>query len=172
MVTPTTASNSRGVLALVVAAAARVRGPGYAARVIAAPLTCQLSGSGSGGSRELCDGIDNDCDTQIDEDVCNFCIDDDYESNDSYSAGYSLPSGTTYSELTLCGPGGASEGQYDWFELGTWATGFSATLTLTQYTGNNARGEAYADLDADFFCGTAWCAVMHDAAASGDLYLQ
>ena len=55
----------------------------------------------------------------------------------------------------ICGEGAAND---DWFVLGTYGSGISADVEIQYPGGLNGIGEAWAELDIDFWCGTKWCA--------------
>ena len=109
------------------------------------------------GGTEVCDGKDNDCDQMTDEGgVCTSCTEDQYEPNDSSTAGTQLLSSKTLEDFNSCGPC-TSGYNVDWIDLGTQPTSASITVELSHPTGTNSNGDQYADLDAEFFCGSKFC---------------
>jgi len=113
------------------------------------------------GTPEVCDSLDNNCDGTPDNgSVCSSCTDDSLEDNDSSVTGTALTTARTYSGVMSCGA------DVDWYHLGTFAAGFSAPLSLTQPTGNNGVGAAWADLNAEFYCGSAYCSGMYGTTTS------
>lgn len=125
---------------------------------------CEASGTPSGGSMEICDGVDNDCDGQTDEALCSTCTEDGHEPNQRSLDGTDLTSSRTLDELVLCGDSGDYDA--DWFNLGNHDPGDSVTIELTQETGTNAVGQAYPNLDIEFFCGANWCGWLGGDAAT------
>jgi hypothetical protein len=135
-------------------------------------LSCQASGQPV-GSREICDGVDNDCDTQVDEEgVCFACFDDEWEpQNTGSSTTISLDPGQSRSGV-LCGTLGSTPADGDWFFLGTWSTSFSTIIELSQPWGANGVGQTWADVDVDFFCGSGWLTAMHAGAANDSITIS
>jgi hypothetical protein len=75
-------------------------------------LNGQLVCNASPGSptAEICDGLDNDCDGQVD-DACTCAEDDIYEDNDSGSSPFRLSGPRMLGDLILC------PGDQDWFSI-------------------------------------------------------
>ncbi|QDG50363.1 hypothetical protein FIV42_06335 [Persicimonas caeni] len=121
-------------------------------------------GSSSGGSMEICDGVDNDCDGQTDEALCYSCTEDSQEPNQRSFEGTDLTYARTIDELVLCGD--STSFDVDWFNLGNHNPGDQVTIELTQETGTNAAGFNYPNLDVEFFCGSQWCGWLGGDAAT------
>jgi len=104
------------------------------------------------GEPEICDGMDQNCDGVPDDgNVCSTCTDDSQEDDDRSINGNDLTSARTYEDMMLCGT------DYDWFFLGTWSSGFSASLEIVHPTGTNGAGDSWADLNLDIWCDSTYC---------------
>lgn len=120
---------------------------------------CDAPDKSNKSTSETCDNKDNDCDGSTDEDgVCNQCVEDQYEENDSSPTGTNLKSAKTIKNIMSCGkcPSQGSADR-DWFVLGSQPSGTSIKVTLKHPTGTNAKGNQYADLDAEMYCGSNIC---------------
>jgi hypothetical protein len=91
---------------------------------------------------EVCDGEDNDCDGEVDDNLdCPDCVEDGYEPNDGSPDATDLTNGSKDGQL--CGDGMEA----DWYYLGEYNAGETVTVRLT-FT--HAEGDIDLDLYSNF----------------------
>ncbi|MFU8802285.1 MAG: putative metal-binding motif-containing protein [Bradymonadaceae bacterium] len=95
---------------------------------------------------EVCDGKDNNCNGTIDSgNVCNTCVDDQYEPNNSSLNGTPLAAGQSLS-MMMC-----PDDNTDWFQLGSHTQGQTVFVEILF---NQADG----DLDMEMYVGGSFAA--------------
>ncbi len=121
------------------------------------------------GSREICDGQDNDCDGVADNGgVCTTCVDDAYAAQTTTSVNaLQLSPGNTFPHMTVCGNYGTPQLKADWFLIAASSSvNHTISVSMTHPTGNNGVGHPWANLDIDFWCGGTYCGALTGTAGT------